>query len=157
MPWTIRPIERRVSHRRTTNRANSLNRRRADRRVGDPPARTSRLRILVVDDNRLMRDGLARLLAAYPDLDVVWGAEGPHGFILQDATAEDIVTAMRTVAGAGVRFTKREQEIKDLIAAGLGNKEIAEQLKIATNTVKSHRSEEHTSELQSPMYLVCRL
>ena len=85
-----------------------------------------------------MRDGLARLLAAYPDLDVVGGAEGPHGFILQDATAEDIVTAMRTVAGAGVRFTKREQEIKDLIAAGLGNKEIAEQLKIATNTVKSH-------------------
>jgi DNA-binding CsgD family transcriptional regulator len=42
-------------------------------------------------------------------------------------------------AGGGtVRLTKREQEIKDLIAAGLGNKEIARQLNIATNTVKSH-------------------
>ena len=38
----------------------------------------------------------------------------------------------------GRHLTKREQEIKDLIAAGFGNKEIAEQLKIATNTVKSH-------------------
>src|SRR5205814_9583481 len=37
-----------------------------------------------------------------------------------------------------VRLTKREQEIKDLIAAGLGNKEIAQRLNIATNTVKSH-------------------
>ena len=138
MPWTIRPIERRVSHRRSTNRANSLNRRQADRRVGEPPARTSRLLVLVVHDNPLMRDGLARLLAAYPDLEVVTGAEGTHGFMLQDATAGDIVTAMRTVAGGGVQFTRREQEIRDLIAAGLGNKEIAQQLNIATNTVKSH-------------------
>lgn len=37
-----------------------------------------------------------------------------------------------------VRLTKREQEIKELIAAGLGNKEIARRLNIATNTVKSH-------------------
>jgi len=115
-----------------------LNRRQADRRVGEPPARTSRLLVLVVHDNPLMRDGLARLLATYPDLEVVTGAEGTHGFMLQDATAGDIVTAMRTVAGGGVQFTRREQEIRDLIAAGLGNKEIAQQLNIATNTVKSH-------------------
>src|SRR5207245_4577003 len=37
-----------------------------------------------------------------------------------------------------VRFTKREQEIKELIKAGLGNKEIAQWLNIATNTVTSH-------------------
>ena len=43
------------------------------------------------------------------------------------------------VKGTGfVRLTKREQEIRALIAAGLGNKEIAERLNIATNTVKSH-------------------
>jgi len=49
-----------------------------------------------------------------------------------------------TPAGTGapiaghVRLTKREQEIKELIAAGLGNKEIARRLNIATTTVKSH-------------------
>ena len=40
--------------------------------------------------------------------------------------------------GVAVRLTKREQEIRDLITAGLGNKDIARQLSISTNTVKSH-------------------
>ena len=179
-----------------------------------------------------MRDGLARLLSAYPDVDIVASVDnastgtqqlrdvkpqvvlldaglpggesysfltdlkaaapdtkvivmdfvpaqqdvhqyidgGVNGFIMKDATADDIVKAIRSVAsgtdlpppppppgprvsseavGSGpggggaqtpgtVRLTKREQEIKDLIAAGLGNKEIAQRLNIATNTVKSH-------------------
>ena len=172
-----------------------------------------------------MRDGLARLLGAYPDVDIVASAESAHaatqqvrdakpqvvlldaalangdsysflstlketapdakaivmdfvpaqqdvtqfidgganGFVMKDATAEDIAKAIRTVAsgtdlppppavpraagdggnspsaaGGVVRLTKREQEIKELIAAGLGNKEIAQRLNIATNTVKSH-------------------
>ncbi len=37
-----------------------------------------------------------------------------------------------------VRMTKREREIIVLIADGLSNKEIAQQLNIATHTVKSH-------------------
>ena len=178
-----------------------------------------------------MRDGLARLLAAFPDVDIVASTDnadtatqqvrdakpqvvlldaglangdsyaflgnlkasapdakaiimdfvpaqqdvnqfidgGANGFIMKDATAEDIVKAIRSVAsgtdlppppaalhvsgpenvisgasaggaqaGSAVRLTKREQEIRDLIAAGLGNKEIAQRLNIATNTVKSH-------------------
>jgi len=191
----------------------------------------SRIRVLVVEDNRLMRDGLARLLAGYPDVEIVASADtadagtqllrsakpqvvlldaalansdsytflanlkatapdakavvmdfvpaqqdvtqfiegGANGFIMKDATAEDIVKAIRSVASgtdlppppappggatdggavspamamaaggvSSVRLTKREQEIKELIAAGLGNKEIAQRLNIATNTVKSH-------------------
>jgi DNA-binding NarL/FixJ family response regulator len=174
----------------------------------------------------MMRDGLARLLGAYPDVDIVASADGAtaamqqlkdakpqvvlldaalangdsyaflsslkqtapdakaivmdfvpaqqdvtqfidggaNGFIMKDATAEDIAKAIRTVAsgtdlppppavpraagdagvssssgsGGAVRLTRREQEIKELIAAGLGNKEIAQRLNIATNTVKSH-------------------
>jgi two-component system, NarL family, response regulator DegU len=213
-----------------------LNRRRgADRRASATPVPTNRIRVLVVEDNRLMRDGLARLLSAYGDVEIVANAEGANnatqqlrdakpqvvlldaglangdsyaflthlktsapdvkaiimdfvpaqqdvnefidgganGFIMKDATAEDIVKAIRSVAGGtdlpppaavagaassstaaaraseghaaasdgapgSVRLTKREQEIKELIAAGLGNKEIAQRLNIATNTVKSH-------------------
>lgn len=93
---------------------------------------------------------------------------GANGFIMKDATGDDFMKAIRSVAdgkdlpapavaraaptdatssvgaasalpgAAAVRLTKREQEIKDLIAAGLGNKEIAQRLNIATNTVKSH-------------------
>ena len=36
------------------------------------------------------------------------------------------------------QLTKREQEIVDLISDGMSNKEIAQQLHIATFTVKSH-------------------
>ena len=234
MPWTIRRVERRVSpqrrrgmENRSSDREGSLNRRRGERRVGATPVPANRIRVLLVEDNRLMRDSLSRLLGAYADVDIVGSADGAaaatqllrdakpqvvlldsalangdsytllsdlhastpdakailidfvpaqqdvqqfidggaNGFIMKDATADDIVKAIRSVAsgtnlpappvtqrGAGeaggngtpapsggvVRLTKREQEIKDLIAAGLGNKEIAQRLNIATNTVKSH-------------------
>jgi DNA-binding NarL/FixJ family response regulator len=206
-----------------------VDRRRGERRVGSTPAPVAHVRVLVVEDNRLMRDGLARLLAAFPDVEVVASAEnanvasaalrdarpqvvlldgaladgeshtflsnlkstspdakaividfvpaqqdvqrfterGANGFIMKDATAEDIVNAIRSVASgtdlppppspprsadsgggpgsasgtpgiASVRLTKREQEIRELISAGLGNREIGQRLEIATNTVKSH-------------------
>lgn len=58
------------------------------------------------------------------------------------ASATVVMTDSPPVEGGGwvgtVRLTKREREIKELIAAGLGNKEIARRLNIATNTVKSH-------------------
>jgi DNA-binding NarL/FixJ family response regulator len=93
---------------------------------------------------------------------------GVAGFILKDATFEDFVETIRSVADGArvlpprmtgtlfsqiaqvavqrgraaavdaVRMTAREREVITLIAAGNSNKEIARQLSIATDTVKTH-------------------
>ena len=194
-----------------------------------------RILVLVIEDNRLLREGLAALLEAQPDFSVVAAAEGanvgllqlhetkPHvvlvdaalgnhdsrrvvesvrktapearvivmdllparedviefikaganGFIVKDATVEDFLRTIRSVAeGAdvvppaltgtllshivdqavlrsapaldtpalmeGVRMTKRELEVIDLVTDGLGNKEIAQRLNLATHTVKNY-------------------
>jgi two-component system nitrate/nitrite response regulator NarL len=93
---------------------------------------------------------------------------GVAGFILKDATLEDFVGTIRSVASGvrvlpprmtgtlfsqiaraaidrgaeaaleAVRMTQREREVIALIAEGKSNKEIAQNLNIATDTVKSH-------------------
>jgi DNA-binding NarL/FixJ family response regulator len=93
---------------------------------------------------------------------------GVAGFILKDATFDDFVGTIRTVASGtrvlpprmtgtlfsqiaqmavqrngtaaleAVRMTAREHEVIALIALGKSNKEIAQRLNIATHTVKSH-------------------
>jgi DNA-binding NarL/FixJ family response regulator len=93
---------------------------------------------------------------------------GVAGFILKDASFEDFVGTIRLVADGGrvlpapmtgtlfsqiakvavrrggaaalvaVRMTQREREVINLIGAGMSNKEIAQRLHIATDTVKSH-------------------
>jgi DNA-binding NarL/FixJ family response regulator len=190
--------------------------------------------VLVIEDNRLVRDGLAALLEAQPDFKVVAAAEdanagllqlhgtkphvvlvdatlgnhdslrvvegvrktapearvivmgllpaqedviafikaGANGFIVKDATVEDFLRTIRSVvegadvvppalAGTllshivgqavprntpaqetpalmeGVRLTKREREIIELVTDGLDNKEIAQRLNLAAHTVKN--------------------
>jgi DNA-binding NarL/FixJ family response regulator len=189
-----------------------------------------RIRVLIIDDNRLMREGLSALLKAQPDLQVVGAVANlaaalrqapevtPHvvlvdaglgscdgcrcveqirrsapaaraivmdllpapeevvgyvkagakGFIMKDATVEDLLGTVRSVArgsdvippvltgtllshiaqdavvhqrpeaAAAVRMTKREQQVMQLITDGLDNKAIAQRLSIAGDTVKSH-------------------
>jgi len=93
---------------------------------------------------------------------------GVSGFIMKDATLEDLVKTIRSVAGGAhvlppqvtstlfsqiardavasgrpealnaVRMTPRERQVINLISEGLGNKQIAARLHIATHTVKSH-------------------
>ena len=184
--------------------------------------------VALIEDNRLVREGIGSLLNALPDFEVVAGTSGADtsvlrtakpqvvlldlglghgnslrvaeevkkefpeskiilmdllpvhedimefvnvgvsGFIMKDATLEDLANTIRSVAqGAhvlppqmtttlfsqiakdaivrgrpealdAVRMTPREREVIDLIAEGLSNKEIATRLNIATDTVKSH-------------------
>ena len=191
----------------------------------------TKIRLLLLEDNRLLREGLTAMLNEQPDIEVVaafgngkeavlkatrelkpqiilldlglkdqsslrlvesvrkesseikvivmdlipvqadvveFVKEGVAGFILKDATFEDFLGTIRSVAEGesvlprsltgslfskivekvaregkaslveSVRMTKREREVIELIAEGLSNKEIAQQLNIATYTVKSH-------------------
>ena len=93
---------------------------------------------------------------------------GADGFILKNATVEDVIKTIRAVAGgetvlpplltgslffqvaehallkgkrnlkSTVRMTQREKEVIALIVEGMSNKQIADNLNIATFTVKSH-------------------
>ena len=107
-----------------------------------------------------MEDDHSRFLAAI--------RSGARGYVLQDASAVDVVSAIRAVAEghavcppryAGVLFdlvatqasefpnrrrrrqwglTRREQQLVPLIGQGLSNKEIAGHLKLSEQTVKNH-------------------
>lgn len=110
---------------------------------------------------------LMDLLPVHEDI-VEWVQAGVSGFILKDATVDDLAHTIRSVAkGAhvlppqltgtlftqiardavvrgrqealdSVRMTPREREVMNLIAKGLSNQEISGRLQIETHTVTSH-------------------
>jgi DNA-binding NarL/FixJ family response regulator len=184
--------------------------------------------VAIIEDNRLVREGMAEMLGQLPDVTVVLAATsfetellrdakpqvvlldiglqdtnclqvaetvqsemqdsrvivmdllpvheelaqfvnaGVAGFILKDATFDDFVGTIRSVAGGArvlpplmtgtlfsqiarvairrgeqaaleaVRMTPREREVIALIATGKSNKAIASELNVAADTVKSH-------------------
>jgi DNA-binding NarL/FixJ family response regulator len=190
------------------------------------------IRVLVVDDQVMIRDGLATLLSAATDIEVVGlagdgrvaiemcrqlspdvvvmdvrmpemdglaataeivgGSDGPStpkvlilttfdldehvyealsagasGFLLKDASGADLITAVRVLAGgdallapsvtrrligdfarrrrherpspqALATLTPREMDVLRLVARGMSNAEIAAELTLAEQTVKSH-------------------
>jgi DNA-binding NarL/FixJ family response regulator len=94
---------------------------------------------------------------------------GVSGFILKDATVNDFLHTIKSVAGGAkvlpprlteslfaqivdkavtessaskiigaVKMTRRERQVIDLVADGLTNKEIAQNLHLSTYTIKSH-------------------
>ena len=93
---------------------------------------------------------------------------GASGFVLKNAPPEDLVTAVRTVAGGGAllapsvtrrlitefaaaapqptkqaalaHLSEREREVLALVARGLSNGEIADALMVGEATVKTHVS-----------------
>ena len=119
---------------------------------------------------RAMEDPLPVLvLTTFGEDEVLWGAieAGAAGFVLKDSSAEDLIAAVRAVAGGGAWFdpgvaprlldryrrvvapaardsarldllTDREHEVLRLMARGATNAEIAVTLHVAEATVKTH-------------------
>ncbi|RPI71422.1 MAG: DNA-binding response regulator [Ignavibacteriales bacterium] len=190
----------------------------------------TRIRLLIIEDNRLLRDGILSILRPHKDIEVISSSgdskntlikihqlkpnvvlldlglrsqnslhvveivkkefpkakiivmdlapvqadilqyvkAGANGFILKDASLNDLLITIRTVSeGAtvlppllvdslfsqivehavregkprlndAVKMTKREREVITLLGEGLSNKEIAQKAHISTYTVKSH-------------------
>jgi DNA-binding NarL/FixJ family response regulator len=176
------------------------------------------IRVLVVDDHAVVRQGLAQLLGSADDVDVVGTAgdgdeavelvtstapdvvlmdlsmpgvdgveatrrigegarvvvltsfaderrivdaldAGACGYILKDATPDEVLAAVRAAAAGDVpldpkaarvllerrrvggparRLSDREREVLALVAEGLANKQIARRLSITERTVKAH-------------------
>jgi DNA-binding NarL/FixJ family response regulator len=109
------------------------------------------------------------VLTTFGEDEVLWGAieAGASGFVLKDSSAEDLITAVRAVAGGGAWFdpavaprvldryrqvvapatrdaarldllTDREHAVLRLMARGATNAEIAGSLHVAEATVKTH-------------------
>jgi DNA-binding NarL/FixJ family response regulator len=109
------------------------------------------------------------VLTTFGEDDVLWGAleAGAGGFVLKDSSADDLIAAVRAVAGGGAWFdpavaprvleqyrrvvapaaresgriellTEREHEVLRLMARGATNAEIAATLYVAEATVKTH-------------------
>jgi pSer/pThr/pTyr-binding forkhead associated (FHA) protein len=63
---------------------------------------------------------------------------GDHIFVFIAVDDPNVTDMNQAVVGPGARLSKREQQVVELVAEGLTDREIGERLYISTSTVRSH-------------------
>ena len=113
------------------------------------------IRVVLVDDHRVVVEGLKLLLQAYPDVSVVGSAgDGAEGADLVISLVPDVVlmdlsmpgvdgralveTRRRPASGPASVLTAKQREVLELVAAGQPNRLVAKQLGVTEKTVKAH-------------------
>src|SRR5437879_8134194 len=131
------------------------------------------IRLLVADDRLVVREGLKRLVAASSEITVVGEAATRDEVLAQVRATEpdvlllDLFLGTPTILGL-IRDVKRRHPGCRVLVLNVQGQDPDARRMMETGAAgylsKDHsrrqlidRSEEHTSELQSPMYLVCRL
>jgi DNA-binding NarL/FixJ family response regulator len=110
--------------------------------------KSQRIKVLIVDDHAVVRQGLRTFLGMLPDIQIVGeAASGAEAVEAAGKAGPDITRKILSgIAGAGQvqppqeQLTGREAELLGCLARGLSNKEIAAELFIAEKTVKTHIS-----------------
>src|SRR5437762_1380693 len=93
--------------------------------------------------------------APQQDVGFIGGSSSDFDFLVdRDELIQRLIRRLFTAPGEWIPFPNYGAGVR-----GLVNEPLSSQLALQIrNTITSQvRSEEHTSELQSPMYLVCRL
>ncbi len=91
----------------------------------------SRIRVLLVDDHALFREGLANILAAQPDFEIVGEAEdGLEAVVKAEELRPDLILMDITMPGCdGIEATRRiKQRLPDVVVVMLTVRDEAEKL-----------------------------
>jgi len=107
----------------------------------EEPGYLNKVSFLIIDDNTFMRTVLRNILHHFNVRNIREASNGAEALqIMQGWTPDIIIVDWEMAPFDGIEFTR-------MVRQSASEKERFVPI----------RSEEHTSELQSPMYLVCRL